>query len=105
MGLEASDWHYSLRQVAERAGIAATYLSKIEREKLPPPSEDIILKLAVELHEDPVELLARGGKVPSDVLEIIRVHPRAFVAHIRELRGRPAEEIVRMTTQVRDGKW
>jgi transcriptional regulator with XRE-family HTH domain len=50
--LLASDKQYSLRQVATRIGIEPAYLSKIDRGVFSPPSEEVILKLAVLLNED-----------------------------------------------------
>jgi HTH-type transcriptional regulator, competence development regulator len=101
----ASGGSFSLRTVAKSVGIEPTYLSKIEREELPPPSEEVIVKLAAALGEDADVLLALGGKVSRDLLEIIRSHPQAFAALIRELRGHREEEIVHMTRSVRDGDW
>ena len=36
----------SLRKVAEKVDISPTYLSRIENDKEPPPSEDIIIRIA-----------------------------------------------------------
>ena len=52
---------YSLRQVAERVGIEPSYLSKIERGIFPPPSEETIVLIAQELHEDKDVLLAMAS--------------------------------------------
>ena len=42
----------SQRQLASKAGISFTYLSKIENGVMPPPSEEVILKLAEVLNYD-----------------------------------------------------
>ncbi len=102
--LASNGGSFSLRSVAERLGVNHTYLSKIERDEVP-PSEEVVLSLARELSEDPDVLLALAGKVFKDLLDIIRSHPKAFAALIQELRGRREEEIVHMTTVVRDGEW
>lgn len=87
-------------------GIAATYLSKIEREELDTtPSEEVIAKLATVLKEDRDVLLLLAGRIPSDVMDTIRQQPEAFVQLIRSLRGQPQEQIARVTRAVRDGKW
>jgi len=101
----ASGGAFSLRSLSGRLGIEHTYLSKIEREELPPPSEEVIVKLAAELGEDPDVLLALGGKVSRDLLEIIKTHPKAFALLLRELRGQPDTTIDRLARRVRDGKW
>ncbi len=50
-----------LRYQNER-GVTVSYLSKIESEKLPPPSPPVILALARALQADPLELLNLAGK-------------------------------------------
>jgi transcriptional regulator with XRE-family HTH domain len=51
----------SLKKEGHR-GLDATYLSKIENEKLPPPSPPVILALASVLQANPKELLTLAGK-------------------------------------------
>jgi len=51
----------------DRRGFDFTYLSKIENNRLPPPSTAAILQLAAELDADSDELLALAKKAPSDV--------------------------------------
>jgi len=50
-------------------------------------------------------LLALGGKVSRDLLEIIKSHPKAFATLLRQLRGEPDTTIDRLARRVRDGKW
>ncbi|MCK4547675.1 MAG: helix-turn-helix transcriptional regulator [Candidatus Eisenbacteria sp.] len=72
-----------LRQFAKKIGVSPTYLSKIERMVFVPPAEDKIVAIARELGDDPDELLALAGKVSSDLLGIIRQHPREFALFLR----------------------
>ena len=76
---------YSLRQVAERVGIEPSYLSKIERGIFPPPSEETIVLIAQELHEDKDVLLAMAGKLSSDLKAIITARPKLFAQVLRRL--------------------
>ena len=99
------DKKYSLRQVAQRVGVEPAYLSKIERELVPPPSEDTIRKIAQDLGEDEDLLLAMGGKVSSDLQEIIRKRPQVFAELIRQLKKAPDKAILRIVREVRDGEW
>ncbi|MGH6922482.1 MAG: helix-turn-helix domain-containing protein [Propylenella sp.] len=99
------DPRYSLRQVAGRVGIEPTYLSKLERGELAPPSEDTTVKLAQELGEDPDVLLALAGKVSSDLQAIIRRRPKLFAELIRQMRRAPDHAILRVVRQVREGEW
>ena len=71
--LKATDRVFSVRQVAERAGLEPSYLSKIERGEQAPPSESKIRALAKDLGEDPDMLLAMAGKVSTDLQEIIPI--------------------------------
>jgi transcriptional regulator with XRE-family HTH domain len=73
-----------LRQFARMVGVSATYLSKIERDELPPPAEDRVTEIARLLGQNPDELLALAGKVASDLNEIIRRRPREMASFLRE---------------------
>ena len=96
---------FSLRQVAARVGIEPTYLSKLERGELPPPSESTTRKLARELGEDADILLALAGKVSSDLQDVIRRRPKLFAELIRQMKSAPDHAILRIVRQVRDGEW
>lgn len=96
---------YSLRKVAERLGVEPSYLSKIERDEFPPPSEEVIGKLAAELGEDRDVLLALAGKVSSDLREAILKRPRLVAELIRETKKLPDTAVLRLVREVRDGAW
>jgi transcriptional regulator with XRE-family HTH domain len=103
--LRVTDPGFSLRKVAQRVGIEPAYLSKIERGDQPPPSEETIKNLALELGEDPDMLRALGGKVSKDLQEIIRRRPGLFAQLIRQLKDTPDHAIVRVVREVKDGDW
>ncbi len=86
-------------------GIQPTYLSKIERGEFDPPSEQTIRAIAAELGEDVDLLLAMGGKVSSDLQEIIRKRPQVFASLLRELKQAPDHAILRVVREIRDGDW
>lgn len=102
---QKGDAAFSVRKLAGRVGIEPSYLSKIERGEDAPPGEATIRKLAEELGEDPDLLLALAGKVPRDLLEIIRARPRLFADLLRELKGMPDSAVLRLVREVRDGDW
>lgn len=51
----------------DRRGFDFTYLSKIENDRLPPPSAAAIIALAEELDADQDDLLALADKAPADL--------------------------------------
>ena len=103
--LRSGDRRFSLRQVALRVGIEPAYLSKIERDQVPPPSEATALRLAGELGLDPDVYLALAGKVSDELQEIIRRRPALFARLIRELKAAPDDAILHVVREVRDGDW
>ena len=93
-----------LRPFARMIGVSATYLSKIERDELPPPAEARVKEIARLLDQDPDELLALAGRVASDVSAIIRERPREMASFLRTVRGLGPEEIRRLEEQARRRK-
>jgi transcriptional regulator with XRE-family HTH domain len=96
---------YSVRGVAGRLGIQPSYLSKVERGEVAPPSEATIVALAKELDVDEDTLLAMAGKVSSDLQQVIRRRPELFGELIRELKDMPDHAVLRLVREVRDGEW
>ena len=96
---------YSVRQTAQRIGVEPAYLSKIERGDVSPPSEDTIRRLAADLGEDADYLLALGGKVASDLREIIMRRPVLFAELIRGLSDASEEDLMALVCRVRNGEW
>ena len=103
--LRVSDRRFSVRQVADRIEVEPSYLSKVERGEVAPPSEATITRLASELGEDADVLLALAGKVSTDLQAVIRKRPRLFADLIRELEALPDHAVLRLVREVRDGNW
>ena len=99
------DRSFSVRQVAQRIGVEPSYLSKIERDQVSPPSEATIRRLAGELGEDADLLLAMAGKVSSDLRNIILQRPQLFAELLRQLRDAPDHAIESVAREIRDGDW
>ena len=103
--LRPEDRTYSVRQVARRLGVQPSYLSKVERDEVAPPSEETTRKLAHELCMDADVLLAMAGKVSSDLQDVIRKRPALFAELIRTLKEVPDNGVLRLVREVRDGEW
>lgn len=103
--LKEQDRRYTLRQVAHRVGVEPAYLSKIERGEFPPPSEQLICKLATELGQDPDVMLALAGKVSRDLLEIIVKRPQLMADLIRQVKEMPDDAVLKIVREVSDGDW
>ena len=96
---------FSVRKVAAKIGVEPAYLSKVEREVVPPPSETKIIALAKVLGTDEDVLLALAGKVSSDLLRIIKDRPKLFAELIRKLKEEPDHAVLRIVREVKDGEW
>lgn len=64
--------------LAERASMKIPYLSKIELEKVAPPSEEILTRLSVALEVDTYEMILKAGKIPQDFIELILTNREVF---------------------------
>lgn len=103
--LAANDPAFSLRQVAARCGVTPAYLSRVERGDVPPPGEETLVKLALELGEDPDVLLAMAGKISTDLRAAILARPQLFAELIRAMKSMPDHAVLRLVREVRDGTW
>lgn len=78
----------SQRDLAEKVGIDFTYLSKIENNKVPPPSSEVIRKLSRELESDLEGLLTLAPKVSQkDIRKAVAQDSRVGIL-FRKLQSR-----------------
>jgi transcriptional regulator with XRE-family HTH domain len=78
----------SQRELAERAGVDFSYISKLENDRIPPPAADTAVKLCQILGIRPEDLLALGGKLPSEVEQSVGSSSAAqeFLREAQEMR-------------------
>lgn len=76
----------SQRDLADSVGVDFTYLSKLENERLPAPSATVIAALAEALDADADELAVLAGKIPADLVDVLRQNPGA-IKMFRSLAG------------------
>ena len=93
-----------LREMAKMIGVSPTYLSKVERDEFPPPVEDKVKAIAKIINCDADELLARAGRVSSDLSDIIKRRPRELAALLRTTKGLTAEAVAKLARQVQRAK-
>jgi transcriptional regulator with XRE-family HTH domain len=93
-----------LREMAKMIGVSPTYLSKVERDEFQPPAEDKVKAIAKIIECDVDELLARAGRVSSDLSEIIKRRPVELAALLRTTKGFTADEIAKLADGARKVK-
>ena len=93
-----------LREMAKKIGVSPTYLSKIERDEFPPPAEDKVKAIAEILECDADDLLARAGRVSTDISDIIKRRPVELTALLRTTKGMTADEIARLARNAQKAK-
>jgi transcriptional regulator with XRE-family HTH domain len=93
-----------LREMAKMIGVSPTYLSKVERDEFPPPAEDKVRAIAQIIGCDSDDLLARAGRVSSDITDIIKRYPIELTALLRTTKGLSADEIAKLAQQARKAK-
>jgi len=67
---------YSQRELAKLIGVSHPYISKIENGVEPPPSEELIIKMAEVLGVEQHKMLSIANKLPSDLKELITKTPK-----------------------------
>jgi transcriptional regulator with XRE-family HTH domain len=68
----------SQRELAKRIEVDFSYISKLENDRLPPPSSETLGRIAVELGCEPEALLSAAKKLPSGLENSIASEPSAL---------------------------
>ncbi len=93
-----------LRKMAKMIEVSPTYLSKVERDEFAPPAEHKVKAIATIIMCDADDLLARAGRVSSDISDIIRKQPVELASLLRTTEGLNAEEISQLAIQAKKAK-
>ncbi len=73
----------SIKKLGSQLDINYSYISKLENNHTT-PSEDFIKKIAAIFDYDKEELMLRAGKIPDDIIEILRSNPKEAVKFLRQ---------------------
>ncbi len=92
----------SQRLLATKAGLHFTYISKIERNLVPPPAAGTILRICNILEVPPEQLLVLAQKTPDEFIKAISSSRAAleFVRHAQSM-GLSEDEWQRLTREIR----
>lgn len=94
------------QELATQSSIDIGYVSKIEADKVPPPSEKVISRLAAVLKADKDELMMLGGRAPKDIEPIITNNPRvpAILRRAKNLSSQDWEKVERYIQELKTSK-
>lgn len=80
----------SIKKLGSKLDINYSYISKIENNHSI-PSKNFIEKIAEIFGYDKEELMLRAGKIPEDIIEILKYNPKATADFLREKFVNPSE--------------
>ncbi len=66
-----------LRELARLINKSPGYLSDVELERVPPPSQEVIIRIAIALDTDKNELLSAAKKVDPELSDYVIKQPQA----------------------------
>ncbi|MEB3205901.1 MAG: helix-turn-helix transcriptional regulator [Vampirovibrionales bacterium] len=96
----------TLRKLADMLGVSATFLSKVERNELTPPSLENIQKLAKLLDVPENILLSLAGKIENEmkeaVLDLLHDKPNLTPAFFRKARQLSHDQLEQMIKDIPD---
>lgn len=76
-----------IKKLAPEIGVSYTYLSKLENGEVK-PSEELVGRVAHYFSQDKDILLLSAGKVPQDIVEILRNNPDEAIQFLRREFGK-----------------
>jgi transcriptional regulator with XRE-family HTH domain len=91
----------SLRKFAEMIGVSSTYLSQVEQDRYDPPTVDRVKAIAKILDEDADEWIGLANRVPDDMEEIVKEHPKEMPELLRAARGLSPDQFARLQQTIK----
>jgi transcriptional regulator with XRE-family HTH domain len=90
-----------LREMAKMIGVSPTYLSKIERDEFPPPTEEKMKKIAKIIGCNVDVLFAKAGRISTAMAKVIKRHPIEMVGLLRTVKGLSSYDLARLVQHAR----
>jgi transcriptional regulator with XRE-family HTH domain len=94
-----------LREMAGKVGISPAYLSRIERDKEPPPSPEVIKTMARVLAVDPDVLFRLSSSTDPEIVDFLRTQPEAMkllrFLHKSELGGKEIQRLLKFANGIK----
>jgi transcriptional regulator with XRE-family HTH domain len=75
-----------IKRLAPELDVSYTYLSKLENNEIN-PSAELVERVAEYFDYNPDNLLLSAGKIPTEILEILRENPDDALKFLRERFG------------------
>lgn len=72
----------SIKELAPELGVDYSYISKLENDKCL-PSAETVRRIGGFFDYDQDELMVLAEKIPEDITDIIREHPREVFTYLR----------------------
>ena len=86
----------TLRKFATMIGVSSTYLSQVEQGRYDPPTADRVRQIAEILGEDVDLWIGLADRVPEDMEEIVKEHPKEMPELMRAARGLTPEQFAKL---------
>ena len=97
--------NFSLRETADKIGISATFLSRVENNKSV-PSERFIREMAIVLDTDFDTMMHCAGRIAQDIVEIIKtdVGMPVFLRRVRD-QNISSKDLMKLLSLGDNKKW
>ncbi len=91
----------SLRAFSDMIGVSSTYLSQVEQGRYDPPTADRVTQIAKILGEDADLWIGLANRVPDDMEEIVKEHPKEMPELMRAARGLSPEQFAKLQQMIK----
>lgn len=91
----------TLRKMADMIGVSSTYLSQVEQGRYDPPTADRVADIAKILGEDVDLWIGLADRVPEDMEEIVKEHPKEMPELLRAARGLTPEQFEKLQQTIK----